>query len=152
MSDAASTGRGFAEETIMGVPIWLRIGDASGIPSATKRRKAPVWVIAESSSGLGLALAKAVLRQGHRVVLAALNTAAVQDLADPFPHTAIVAALDSTKPDDIARIIQETKERFGSVDVLVNTAGVGYIPAVGKGDEKATGRQIDLNFSDLAST
>jgi NAD(P)-dependent dehydrogenase (short-subunit alcohol dehydrogenase family) len=73
-----------------------------------------------------LALAKAVLRQGHRVVLAALNTAAVRDLADPFPHTAIVAALDSTKPDDIARIIQEAKERFGSVDVLVNTAGVGY--------------------------
>ena len=104
------------------------------------------------ASGFVLALAKAVLRQGHRVVIAALNTAAVQDLADPFPHTAIVAALDSTKPDDIARIIQEAKERFGSVDVLVNTAGVGYIPAVGKGDEKATGRQIDLNFSDLTTT
>jgi NADP-dependent 3-hydroxy acid dehydrogenase YdfG len=110
----------------MGVPIWLRIGDASGIPSATKKQKGPLWVIAESSSGLGLTLVKAVLRQGHRVVLAALNTAAVQDLADPFPHTAIVAALDSTKPDDLACIIQEAKERFGSVDVLVNTAGVSY--------------------------
>jgi NAD(P)-dependent dehydrogenase (short-subunit alcohol dehydrogenase family) len=137
----------------MGVPIWLRIGDTSGISPARKKPAGPVWVIAESSSGLGMALAKAVLRQGHRVVLAALNTAAVQDLADPFPHTAIVAALDSTKPDDIARIIQEAKEqRFGSVDVLVNTAGVGYIPAVGKGDEKATGRQIDLNFSGLTTT
>jgi NADP-dependent 3-hydroxy acid dehydrogenase YdfG len=152
MSDAASTGRGFAAETIMGVPIWLRIGDASGIPSATKKRAGPVWVIAESSSGPGLALAKAVLRQGHRVILAALDTAAVQDLADPFPHTAIVAALDSTKPDDIARIVQEAKDRFGSVDILVNTAGVGYIPAVEKGAAKDTGRQIDINFSAPTTT
>ena len=136
----------------MGVPIWLRTGGANGIPLEKRNSAGPVWVIAESSSGLGLALAKAVLRQGHRVVLAALKTAAAQDLADPFPHTAIVAALDSTKPDDIARIVQEAKDRFGSVDVLVNTAGVGYIPAVEKGDAKDTGRQIDLNFSDLAST
>jgi NAD(P)-dependent dehydrogenase (short-subunit alcohol dehydrogenase family) len=136
----------------MGVPIWLRTGDASGVPPAKKKPAGPVWVIAESSSGLGMALAKAVLRQGHRVVLAALNTAAVQDLADPFPHSAIVAALDSTKPDDIARIVQEAKDRFGSVDVLVNTAGIGYIPAVEEGNREGISRQIDSNFSDLTAT
>jgi NAD(P)-dependent dehydrogenase (short-subunit alcohol dehydrogenase family) len=103
-------------------------------------------------SGFVLALGKAVLRQGHRVVIAALNTAAVQDLADPFPHTAIVAALDSTKPDDIARIVQEAKDRFGSVDVLVNTTGVGYIPAVEEGNREGISRQIDINFSDLTAT
>jgi NAD(P)-dependent dehydrogenase (short-subunit alcohol dehydrogenase family) len=139
-------------ETIMGVPIWLRTGDASGVPPAKKKPAGPVWVIADGSIGLGLALARAVLRQGHRVVLAALNPAAVQDLADPFPHTAIVTALDSTKPDDITRIVRETKGRFGSVDVLVNTAGVGYIPAVEEGDGKAVGRQIDINFSDRPVT
>jgi hypothetical protein len=141
-----------AMEITMGVPIWLRIGDTSGISPARKKPAGPVWVIAESSSGLGLALAKAVLRQGHRVVLAALNTAAVQDLADPFPHTTIVAALDSTKPDDIARIVQEAKDRFGSVDVLVNTTGVGYIPAVEEGNREGISRQIDINFSDLTAT
>ena len=104
------------------------------------------------ASGFVLALAKAVLRQGHRVVIAALNTAAVQDLADPFPHTAIVAALDSTKPDDIARIVREAKDRFGSVDVLVNTAGVGYIPAVEEGNREGISRQIHINFSDLTAT
>jgi NAD(P)-dependent dehydrogenase (short-subunit alcohol dehydrogenase family) len=139
-------------EITMGVPIWLRTGGANGIPSEKRNSAGPVWVIAESSSGLGLALAKAVLRQGHRVVLAALNTAAAQDLADPFPHTAIVAALDSTKPDDIARIVREAKDRFGSVDVLVNTAGVGYIPAVEEGNRDGISRQIGINFSDLTAT
>lgn len=136
----------------MGVPIWLRIGDTSGISPERKKPAGPVSVIAESSSSLGIALAKAVLRQGHRVVLAALNTAAAQDLADPFPHTAIVAALDSTKQDDIARIVREAKDRFGSVDVLVNTAGVGYIPAVEEGNREGISRQIDINLSDLTAT
>jgi NAD(P)-dependent dehydrogenase (short-subunit alcohol dehydrogenase family) len=139
-------------EITMGVPIWLRIGDTSGIPPARKKPAGPVWVIAESSNALRFALAQAVLRQGDRVVLAALNTAAVQDLADPFPHTTIVAALDSTKPDDIARIVQEAKDRFGSVDVLVNTTGVGYIPAVEEGNREGISRQIDINFSDLTAT
>jgi NADP-dependent 3-hydroxy acid dehydrogenase YdfG len=152
MSDAASTGRGFAMDITMGVPIWLLNRDTGGISPARKKPAGQVWVIAESSSGLGMGLAKAVLRQGHRVVLAALNTAAVQGLAYAYPDTTLVAALDSTKPDDIARIVREAKDRFGSVDVLVNTAGVAYVPAAGECDGKDIGRQIDINFSDLTTT
>jgi NAD(P)-dependent dehydrogenase (short-subunit alcohol dehydrogenase family) len=77
---------------------------------------------------------------------------AKRNSAGPFPHTAIVAALDSTKPADIARIVREAKDRFGSVDVLVNTAGVGYIPAVEEGNREGISRQIHINFSDLTAT
>jgi NAD(P)-dependent dehydrogenase (short-subunit alcohol dehydrogenase family) len=139
-------------EITMGVPIWLRTGDTNGISPAGKKPAGPVWVIAESSGGLGLALAKAVLRQGHRVVLATCNMAAVQGLAYAYPDTTLVAVLDDTKSDDIARIVQEAKDRFGSVDILVNTAGVGYIPAVEEGNKEGISRQIDLNLSDLTAT
>jgi NAD(P)-dependent dehydrogenase (short-subunit alcohol dehydrogenase family) len=135
----------------MGVPIWLRIGDADGMPPAKKSPRGPVWLIAESSSGFGFALAKDILRQGHRAVLAARSMAAVQDLADAFPETAFVIALDGTKPDDIARIVQEGKNRFGSVDILVSTAGVGYMPAVEEGDGEDAGRQIHVNMLDLGA-
>jgi NADP-dependent 3-hydroxy acid dehydrogenase YdfG len=135
----------------MDVPKWLRTGDASGILPARKKPAGPVWLIAESSSVIGLALAIAVLGQGQRVVLAARNTAALQDLADPFPHTAVVA-LDGTKPDDIARVVQDTKDRFGSVGVLVNTAGVGHMLAVQEGDSEDVGRQIEINFAGLDAT
>ena len=97
-------------------------------------------------------MARAVLWQGHRAVLATHDTAAVQELADAFPNAAFVAALDGTKPNDIARIVQDTKDRFGSIDVLVNTAGVGYLPAVGKGDSEDIGRRIGINFAGLAAT
>lgn len=136
----------------MGVPIWLQTGDASGITPAKKKPTGPVWLIAESSSGFGLALAKDVLRQGHRAVLATRSKAAVQDLADAFPETAFVVALDDTKPDDIARIIQEGKVRFGSIDILVNTAGVGHMPAVNEGDSEETGRQVHINLFSLGAS
>jgi NAD(P)-dependent dehydrogenase (short-subunit alcohol dehydrogenase family) len=133
------------------IPNWVRTANASGIPPA-KKPPGPVWLIAEGSSGIGLALAKAVLRQGHRVVLAARNMEAVQDLAAAYPNTAFVAALDGTKSDDIARIIREARDRYGSIDVLVNTAGVGYIPAVGEGDGEGVGRPFDINLVSPAAT
>jgi NAD(P)-dependent dehydrogenase (short-subunit alcohol dehydrogenase family) len=136
----------------MGVPVWLQTGDASGVAPVNKKPASPVWVITESSSRLGIALAKAVLRQGHRVILATCNTLAVQGLAYAYPDTTLVAALDDTKPDDIARIVQEAKDWFGSVDLLVNTAGVGYIPAVEEGNGEGISRQIEINFSDLIAT
>ena len=135
----------------MGVPIWLRTGDASGIAPAKKKPTGLVWLIAESSSGLGLALAKDVLRQGHRAVLATRSKVAVQDLADAFPDTAFVVALDDTKPDDIARIVQKGRDRFGSIDILVNTAGVGYMPAVTDGDSEDIDRQVHINLSNLGA-
>jgi NAD(P)-dependent dehydrogenase (short-subunit alcohol dehydrogenase family) len=152
VSDVASTGLGFKAETFMGVPIWLRTGYASGVSPVKTKPAGPVWVIVDSSSSLGIALAKAVLRQGHRAVLATCNTAAVQGLAYAYPDTTLVAALDGTKPGDIARIVQETKNRFGSVDVLVNTAGVGYMLAGQEGDSEEVGRPIDINLSDLNAT
>jgi NAD(P)-dependent dehydrogenase (short-subunit alcohol dehydrogenase family) len=136
----------------MGVPIWLRTSDASGIARARKKPTAPVWLIAESSSGLGLALAKGVLRQGHRAILATRSKVTVQDLADAFPDTAFVVALNDTKPDDIARVVQKGRDRFGSIDILVNTAGAGYIPAVMDGDSEDIGRQVHINLSNLGAT
>jgi NADP-dependent 3-hydroxy acid dehydrogenase YdfG len=118
-------------EIIMGVPIWLRIGDASGISPSMRRAPGSVWLIADSSSPVGLSAAKDVVQRGHRVILAARNTAAVQDLVRGFPNTTLVVALDGTTSDDVIRIIQEYKDRFGPIEVLVNTPGIGSLPSLG---------------------
>ncbi|MBQ0820931.1 SDR family NAD(P)-dependent oxidoreductase [Microvirga sp. HBU67558] len=115
----------------MGVPIWLRIGNASGISPSMRRVPGSVWLIADSSSPVGLSVAKDVVQRGHRVILAARNTAAVQDLVRGFPNTTLVVALDGTSSDDITRIIQESKDQFGPIEVLVNTPGVGSLPSLG---------------------
>jgi NADP-dependent 3-hydroxy acid dehydrogenase YdfG len=75
----------------------------------------PVWLITGCSSGLGHTLGSAVLHRGHRVVLTARNTAPMQALADAFPGTALVCALDVTKPEQIANVVRRAESHFGHI-------------------------------------
>jgi NAD(P)-dependent dehydrogenase (short-subunit alcohol dehydrogenase family) len=110
-----------------------------------------VWLITGCSSGLGHALAGAVLHRGHRVVLTARNTAPMQALANAFPGTALVCALDITKPQQIASVVSQAEFHFGSIDVLVNNAGVGYLAPVEEGEEEAIRGQFETNFFGAAA-
>ena len=111
----------------------------------------PVWLITGSSSGLGHALASTVLHRGHRVILTARNTAPMQALADAFPETALVCALDITKPEQIASVVSQAESHFGLIDVLVNAAGVGYLAAVEEGEEEGIRWQFETNFFGAAA-
>ncbi len=91
------------------------------------------WLITGCSTGLGRALAEAVIGAGHNVVVTARNVTSVADLADTAPDRVLLVALDVTKPDQVASAVQQAQQRFGSVDVLVNNAGYGYRAAVEEG-------------------
>ena len=106
---------------------------------------APVWLITGASSGLGHALASAVLRHGHRAVLTARNTASIETLANGYPETALVEAVDVTKPAQIEDVVRKAEAQFGSIDILVNNAGVGYLAAVEEGDDDSIRWQFETN-------
>ena len=93
------------------------------------------WLITGCSTGLGRALAQAVLDAGHNAVVTARDAAKVSDLAEGHPDTALALALDVTDPAQVTRAMQAAEERFGEIDVLVNNAGYGYRAAVEEGDE-----------------
>lgn len=93
------------------------------------------WLITGCSTGLGRALAEAVLEKGHNAVVTARDVAAVQELASAHPHTALPLPLDVTDPAQVAEAVQQAEQRFGGVDVLVNNAGYGYRAAVEEGDD-----------------
>jgi NAD(P)-dependent dehydrogenase (short-subunit alcohol dehydrogenase family) len=106
----------------------------------------PVWLITGASSGLGQALASAVLQHGHRAVLTARNTASMETLASGYSAAALVAALDITNPAQIADVVGKAEAHFGSIDILVNNAGVGYLAAVEEGDDDDIRWQFETNF------
>jgi NAD(P)-dependent dehydrogenase (short-subunit alcohol dehydrogenase family) len=93
------------------------------------------WLITGCSTGLGRALADAVLARGDNAVVTARDSAAVKDIADAHPDTALAIALDVTQGDQVAAAVRAATERFGAIDVLVNNAGYGYRAAVEEGDE-----------------
>jgi NAD(P)-dependent dehydrogenase (short-subunit alcohol dehydrogenase family) len=103
------------------------------------------WLITGCSTGLGRALARAVLAHGHNAVVTARNPATVQDVADAYPDTALALPLDVTDRTQIGAVLDQAKARFGGVDVLVNNAGYGYRAAVEEADDADVRQLFDTN-------
>ncbi|VTR76013.1 oxidoreductase [Cellulomonas hominis] len=103
------------------------------------------WLITGTSSGLGRALAEAVLAAGHRVVVTARDTAHVHELVDRYPRTAVAVRLDVTDEESVQRAVRQAHETFGGMDVLVNNAGYGYVAAVEEGEPEAVDRLFATN-------
>ena len=104
------------------------------------------WLITGCSSGLGRALAEAVIGAGHNAVVTARNVTSVADLSDASPERVLAIALDVTKPEQVASAVQQAEQRFGGVDVLVNNAGYGYRSAVEEGDDADIRTLFETHF------
>ncbi|WP_379653271.1 3-oxoacyl-ACP reductase FabG [Pseudonocardia benzenivorans] len=82
-------------------------------------------VITGAAKGIGLAIATKFVAEGARVVLGDLDLAAVEAAADGLgEEVAFAVACDVTKLDQIEALLRAAVERWGSLDVLVNNAGI----------------------------
>lgn len=104
------------------------------------------WLITGCSTGLGRALAEAVIAAGHNVAATARDSAKVADLAEATPDRVLAVALDVTKPEQVTSAVQQAQQRFGGTDVLVNNAGYGYRAAVEEGDDDAIRTLFETHF------
>jgi NAD(P)-dependent dehydrogenase (short-subunit alcohol dehydrogenase family) len=104
------------------------------------------WLITGCSTGLGRALAQAVLEHGDNVVATARDTANLRSLVDAHPETALAATLDVTNQAQIDAAVGAAATRFGGVDVLVNNAGYGYRGAVEEASDADARTLFDTHF------
>jgi NAD(P)-dependent dehydrogenase (short-subunit alcohol dehydrogenase family) len=106
----------------------------------------PTWLITGCSTGLGRALAEAVIGAGHNAVVTARDPAKVADLAGAAPERVLAVALDVTNPAQVTAAVRQADERFGGVDVLVNNAGYGYRGAIEEGDDADVRELFETHF------
>ncbi|MHA7285988.1 oxidoreductase [Arthrobacter sp. MDT3-44] len=104
------------------------------------------WLITGCSTGLGRALAEAVLSRGDRAVVTARDASTVEDLASDYPDTALALPLDVTDAGQVRTAIERGTAVFGGIDVLVNNAGYGYRAAVEEGDDDDVRTLFDTHF------
>ena len=104
------------------------------------------WLITGCSTGLGRALAEAVIGAGHNAVVTARDSAKVADLAGAAPERVLAVALDVTDPAQVTAAVCQADERFGGVDVLVNNAGYGYRGAIEEGDDADVRELFETHF------
>lgn len=109
----------------------------------------PVWFITGSSSGLGLALAHAVLDRGFRAVLTARKPSTVEKLVQSHGDNALALPLDVTDKSSVEHAVAEAEAHFGHIDVLVNAAGYGYLAAIEEGENSEVRAQFEANVFGL---
>lgn len=102
-------------------------------------------IVTGASSGIGEATARAFGRAGDRVVLVARRTERLRQLAAEIGDCLVVPA-DVTRREDIARIVGATLERYGTIDVLVNNAGLGRYDWLERLPEDEIMAQIEVNL------
>src|SRR5258705_12667916 len=83
-----------------------------------------VAIVTGAASGLGLAITKKLAAEGAQVALLDLNAAALQTTAGLVGPNAAVFPVDLTNEEQVMSIIAQIGEKFGRIDILVNSAGV----------------------------
>ena len=94
--------------------------------------KGKTALVTGSTSGIGLAIARALAKDGANLMINGFgDKAAIEKeragLEKDFGIKARYSAADMSKPAEIAAMIAETEKEFGSVDVLVNNAGIQHV-------------------------
>lgn len=93
--------------------------------------KNKIVIITGASSGIGLATARLLAKHGAKLALVARSKGKLEKLSRELPNSLAVPA-DMTRINEIKRMIKQTLEHFGRIDVLVNNAGQGYDAPVEK--------------------
>jgi len=109
-------------------------------------------IVTGASSGIGLAVARVLGQEGFGVTAAARRAdkleGAVKELADEGFDVQAMAA-NVADEEDIKRVVDAHRERYGRLDVLVNNAGVGIGAAVAEIATKRLDMQLDINLRSI---
>ena len=94
-----------------------------------------IALVTGSTSGIGLATARALAQDGANLMLNGFgDKAAIEKervaIEKDFGVKALYSPADMSKPAEIAEMIRATEKEFGSLDVLVNNAGIQYVANV----------------------
>jgi NAD(P)-dependent dehydrogenase (short-subunit alcohol dehydrogenase family) len=108
-------------------------------------------LVTGGSSGIGLAIARALGQDGYALTVSARRPdkleAAVDGLrSDEGIDDVQAVPANMGSEEDIKRVVDAHRERFGRLDVLINNAGVGIGSAIADAETKKLDMQLDVNL------
>ena len=109
-------------------------------------------LVTGSTSGIGLAYARALAAEGANVVINGFGEAdAVEKeragIEKDFKVKARYSAANMMKPDEIAAMVAEAEKEFGAIDILVNNAGIQHVAPVDEFPIEKWDQIIAINLS-----
>lgn len=114
-----------------------------------QRLDGKVALITGATGGIGAATAELFAREGARLVLTDVADEPLRALATRIDEAdggeVLTAVLDVSSAQEWDRVIATVRERFGTLDILVNLAGIVDWPGIEDTREEAWDRVIDVN-------
>src|SRR5262249_50229079 len=104
----------------------------------------PSALVTGGSSGIGLAIARALREDGYDLTIAARRPEPLEKAAEEIGALAVAAKLGD--PDECSRVVAAHVDRHGGMNVLVNSAGIGIGGTFADQDTKKIALQLDVNL------
>ena len=114
-------------------------------------------LVTGSTSGIGLAIARALAAQGANVTINGFGDKATIEkersgIEKEFGVKALYSAADMSRPGEIADMVRAAEQAFGSLDVLVNNAGIQYVAPIEEFPVEKWDQIIGINLSSAFHT
>jgi len=114
------------------------------------RLKGKVTIVTGASRGIGAAIARRFAREGSKVVIDynQSKAEAVRLLGEikEAGGDAIIVGADVSVPADVKKLVRETIDAYGRVDILINNAGVMFTQTFLDADDDVWDKTIDINL------
>uniref|UniRef100_A0A1I7ZY74 NAD(P)-binding protein n=1 Tax=Steinernema glaseri TaxID=37863 RepID=A0A1I7ZY74_9BILA len=114
-----------------------------------------VVIVTGSSSGIGQGIALLLAQQGASVTIHGRSLEGLQETEKELVENGVstdrfvVVQGDIEDPETAKKLLEETVEKFGKIDVLVNNAGVGAKPTVDPNSEENLDFVLDVNLKSV---
>jgi 3-hydroxybutyrate dehydrogenase len=119
--------------------------------------KGKTALVTGSTSGIGLAYARALAAEGANITINGFGDAAAiekerSSIEKDFGVKATYSPADMTKPGKIADMVRTTERTFGSVDILINNAGIQHVAPIEEFPIEKWNQIIAINLSSAFHT
>lgn len=108
-----------------------------------------VAIITGAASGMGLAAVQLFISEGAKVVATDIVFDQLEEVTAVIEGDILCARLDVTSDVDWKTVMEQTKEAFGKIDILINNAGVSFHKTLLEETLDGWNRTINLNLTSV---
>ena len=84
-------------------------------------------VIFGATSGIGKALTEVLIKDNYKVAITGRRLEKLQEIQQQYPDQVEIYQNDIQKVDEVEKVFQQMVEKFGKIDLVIQSSGVGYI-------------------------